>query len=62
MKLSAEELTALTRYQIGALKAFLDAEDVPLHHVKVRRFSLEIIHRLVIQLTLFPSPMVCFTA
>jgi len=35
MKLSAEELTALTRYQIGALKAFLDAEDVPLHHVKV---------------------------
>ncbi|KAK0306639.1 hypothetical protein LTR01_005934 [Friedmanniomyces endolithicus] len=34
MKLSAEELTALTRYQIGALKAFLDAEDVPLHHVK----------------------------
>ncbi|KAK1072008.1 hypothetical protein LTR12_003412 [Friedmanniomyces endolithicus] len=34
MKLSTEELTALTRYQIGALKAFLDAEDVPLHHVK----------------------------
>jgi len=36
MKLSAEELTALTRYQIGALKGFLDAEDVLLHHVKVR--------------------------
>ncbi|KAK5172582.1 uncharacterized protein LTR77_002702 [Saxophila tyrrhenica] len=34
MKLSPEELTAMVRYQIGALKAFLDAEDVPLHHVK----------------------------
>ncbi|KAK4999435.1 hypothetical protein LTR66_001536 [Elasticomyces elasticus] len=34
MKLSTEELTALVRYQVGALKAFLDAEDVPLHHVK----------------------------
>ena len=29
-----EELTAIVRYQIGALKAFLDAEDVKLHHVK----------------------------
>ncbi|TKA64775.1 Lactam utilization protein lamB [Friedmanniomyces simplex] len=34
MKLSPEELTAMVRYQVGALKAFLDAEDVPLHHVK----------------------------
>jgi len=29
-----EELTAIVRYQIGALKAFLDAEGVELHHVK----------------------------
>lgn len=34
MKLSPEELTAMTRYQIGALKGFLDAEGVQLHHVK----------------------------
>ena len=34
MKLSPEELTAMVRYQIGALQAFLDAESVPLHHVK----------------------------
>ncbi|KAF2478679.1 hypothetical protein BDY17DRAFT_56533 [Neohortaea acidophila] len=34
MKMSPEELTALTRYQIGALQAFLDAEGLPLHHVK----------------------------
>lgn len=34
MKLSPEELTAITVYQIGALKAFLDREGVPLHHVK----------------------------
>ncbi|KAJ4336058.1 hypothetical protein N0V87_005638 [Didymella glomerata] len=34
IKMSPEELTAMTRYQIGALKAFLDAEGVPLHHVK----------------------------
>jgi len=34
MKLSPEELTAMVRYQVGALKGFLDAEDVPLHHVK----------------------------
>ncbi|KAK4962846.1 hypothetical protein LTR10_000473 [Elasticomyces elasticus] len=34
MKLSNEELTAMVRYQVGALKAFLDAEDVPLNHVK----------------------------
>jgi hypothetical protein len=34
MKMSTEELIAITRYQIGALKAFLDAEGVPLNHVK----------------------------
>lgn len=34
MKLSPQELTAIVRYQVGALKGFLDAEDVPLHHVK----------------------------
>jgi len=34
MKLSPEELTAITIYQVGALKGFLDAEGVPLHHVK----------------------------
>jgi lactam utilization protein B len=34
IKMSPEELTAAVRYQVGALKAFLDAEDVPLNHVK----------------------------
>ncbi|KAF4544461.1 Lactam utilization protein lamB [Lasiodiplodia theobromae] len=34
IKMTPEELTAMTRYQIGALQAFLDAEGVPLHHVK----------------------------
>jgi lactam utilization protein B len=34
IKMSPEELTAAIRYQVGALKSFLDAEDVPLHHVK----------------------------
>ena len=34
MKLSLEELTAITIYQVGALKGFLDREGVPLHHVK----------------------------
>jgi lactam utilization protein B len=34
IKMSPEELTAAVRYQVGALKAFLDAENVPLHHVK----------------------------
>ncbi|KAK5719002.1 hypothetical protein LTR17_015427 [Elasticomyces elasticus] len=34
MKLSNEELTAMVRYQVGALKGFLDTEDVPLNHVK----------------------------
>lgn len=32
--MSPEELTAMVRYQVGALKAFLDAEGLPLHHVK----------------------------
>ncbi|RHZ43964.1 LamB/YcsF family protein [Aspergillus thermomutatus] len=34
MKLSPEELTAITIYQVGALQGFLDREGVPLHHVK----------------------------
>ncbi|KAJ5168792.1 uncharacterized protein N7482_004386, partial [Penicillium canariense] len=34
MKLSLDELTAITVYQVGALKGFLDREEVPLHHVK----------------------------
>ncbi|KAG8627321.1 hypothetical protein KVT40_004804 [Elsinoe batatas] len=34
IKMSPEELTAMVRYQVGALKGFLDAENVPLHHVK----------------------------
>ena len=34
MKLSPEELTAMIIYQVGALKGFLDAEGLPLHHVK----------------------------
>jgi lactam utilization protein B len=34
MKLSPEELTAITIYQVGALQGFLDHEGVPLHHVK----------------------------
>lgn len=31
IKMSPEELTAMTRYQVGALKAFLDAEGIPLY-------------------------------
>jgi len=34
MVMQPEELTAMTRYQVGALKAFLDHEGVELHHVK----------------------------
>ena len=34
MKLSPEELTAITVYQVGALKGFLDREGVELNHVK----------------------------
>lgn len=33
--MSPEELTASVVYQVGALKGFLDREDMPLHHVKV---------------------------
>src|SRR5262245_54541651 len=34
MKMTREEVTALVLYQTGALKAFLDAEDLPLSHIK----------------------------
>lgn len=34
MKVSRAEVTALVLYQTGALKAFLDAEGVPLSHIK----------------------------
>jgi len=34
IKMSPEELTAMTVYQVGALKGFLDREGVALHHVK----------------------------
>lgn len=34
MKMDPAELTACILYQIGALKAFLDAEGMPLNHVK----------------------------
>ncbi|KAF2161509.1 hypothetical protein M409DRAFT_69830 [Zasmidium cellare ATCC 36951] len=34
IKMSPEELTAMVRYQVGALQGFLDAEGVPLNHVK----------------------------
>ncbi|KAL8709574.1 MAG: hypothetical protein Q9220_005666 [cf. Caloplaca sp. 1 TL-2023] len=34
MKLSPEELTAITTYQVGALKGFLDAQGMRLNHVK----------------------------
>jgi UPF0271 protein len=34
MKMDPAELTACMLYQIGALKAFLDAEGMPLNHVK----------------------------
>lgn len=34
IKMSPEELQAMVTYQVGALKGFLDAEGVPLHHVK----------------------------
>lgn len=35
MKLSPEELTSITIYQVGALRGFLEREGVPLHHVKL---------------------------
>ncbi|KZV81314.1 LamB/YcsF, partial [Exidia glandulosa HHB12029] len=34
IEMSSEEMTAMTRCQVGALTAFLDAEGLPLHHVK----------------------------
>ncbi|PNS14624.1 hypothetical protein CAC42_1646 [Sphaceloma murrayae] len=34
IKMSPEELTAMVRYQVGALQGFLSAEGVELHHVK----------------------------
>lgn len=34
MKLSSEELTAITVYQVGSLKGFLDHEGILLSHVK----------------------------
>ncbi|KAL2351384.1 hypothetical protein BJ546DRAFT_995331 [Cryomyces antarcticus] len=34
IKMSPEELTAMVTYQVGALRGFLDAEGVPLNHVK----------------------------
>lgn len=34
MKIDPEELTAALIYQVGALKGFLDAEGVPLSHIK----------------------------
>ena len=34
MKMDSDELTACLIYQIGALKAFLDAEDMALNHIK----------------------------
>ncbi|MGA8753576.1 LamB/YcsF family protein [Candidatus Deferrimicrobium sp.] len=34
MKMRPDELTAMVLYQVGALKAFLDAERMPLNHIK----------------------------
>jgi UPF0271 protein len=34
MKLFPEEVRDIVRYQVGALRAFLDAEGVELHHIK----------------------------
>jgi UPF0271 protein len=34
MEMDADELTAAILYQVGALKAFLDAEGMPLTHIK----------------------------
>src|ERR1700687_3664408 len=34
MNVTTEEVTDLVSYQVGALKAFLDAEGMPLNHVK----------------------------
>lgn len=34
MKMGRDELSAILVYQVGALKAFLDAEGMPLNHIK----------------------------
>lgn len=34
MKMSRDEMANVIIYQVGALKAFLDAEDLPLNHIK----------------------------
>lgn len=34
IQMDPDELTAMVRYQVGALKGFLDAEGMQLHHVK----------------------------
>ncbi|MGA8262013.1 MAG: LamB/YcsF family protein [Arenicellales bacterium] len=34
MKMSRDELSACIVYQVGALKGFLEAEDMPLNHIK----------------------------
>jgi UPF0271 protein len=34
MQMAPDELSDCIMYQIGALKAFLDAENMPLHHIK----------------------------
>lgn len=34
MKLTPEEVESIIRYQVGALKAFLDKHDMPLNHIK----------------------------
>lgn len=34
MKIARDELANCILYQVGALKAFLDAEEMPLHHIK----------------------------
>lgn len=35
MNITPDEAYAYVTYQVGALRAFLDTEDVPLHHVKL---------------------------
>ncbi|KZV81307.1 LamB/YcsF [Exidia glandulosa HHB12029] len=35
IEMSSEDMTAMTRCQVGALTAFLDAEGLSLHHVKL---------------------------
>lgn len=40
MKMDSHECEMMVIYQIGALKAFLDIEGVPLSHISVRTFLL----------------------